>query len=214
MALIDFVATHNLPPALPSGEIVLRAPQISDYEQWRALREGSRAHLTQWEPDWREDDITLSAYKTLVRGYMRAARRGLAAPFFIIRQADNQLVGGLNLINIVHGASRSAMLGYWTGEKFARRGYAFCAVSAALGYAFDILRLNRVEAACQPENIASQALLNKAGFRLEGRARQYLCINGAWRDHLIYALLASDWSGDTQTNFRAHEQEVHANEIV
>ncbi len=194
MALIDFVATHNLPPALPCGEIKLRSPQISDYDQWRTLREGSREHLTQWEPDWREDDVTLPAYKALVRGYMRAARRGLAAPFFIIRRSDNKLVGGLNLINIVQGASRSAVLGYWIGEQYARRGYTFGAVNAVLGYAFDILRLNRIEAACQPENLPSQALLKKAGFCLEGRARQYLCINGTWRDHLIFALLASDWA--------------------
>ena len=64
----------------------------------------------------------------------------------------------------------------------------------ATQFAFRRLALHRIEAACVPENIASQKLLERAGFRSEGQARSYLKINGAWRDHLLYGLLREDVS--------------------
>ena len=65
-------------------------------------------------------------------------------------------------------------------------------VQALVPAAYDLLRLHRIEAACIPTNIASVKLLEKTGFRREGYARQYLCINGIWQDHLLYAQLRSD----------------------
>ena len=66
------------------------------------------------------------------------------------------------------------------------------AVRALIPFAFDTLRLHRVEAACIPTNAASVRLLEKTGFQREGYAREYLCINGVWQDHLLYARLRSD----------------------
>jgi ribosomal-protein-alanine N-acetyltransferase len=63
---------------------------------------------------------------------------------------------------------------------------------ALIPFAFGTLRLHRLEAACIPNNVASVRLLEKTGFRREGFAREYLCINGVWQDHLLYALLRSD----------------------
>jgi ribosomal-protein-alanine N-acetyltransferase len=66
------------------------------------------------------------------------------------------------------------------------------AVRALLPFAFGALRLHRIEAACIPTNTASIRLLEKTGFQREGYARQYLCIDGIWQDHLLYARLAGD----------------------
>jgi ribosomal-protein-alanine N-acetyltransferase len=66
------------------------------------------------------------------------------------------------------------------------------AVRALVPVALDVLRLHRLEAACIPTNLASIRLLEKTGFRREGYARSYLCINGTWQDHLLYARLQSD----------------------
>jgi ribosomal-protein-alanine N-acetyltransferase len=63
------------------------------------------------------------------------------------------------------------------------------ACAAATRYGFSVLRLHRIEAACVPENVASMTLLERNGFHREGIARAYLKIDGAWRDHLLYALL-------------------------
>jgi ribosomal-protein-alanine N-acetyltransferase len=66
------------------------------------------------------------------------------------------------------------------------------AVNAIVPFAFGTLKLHRVEAACIPANLASVRLLEKAGFTREGFARQYLCINGKWQDHLLFARLKDD----------------------
>ena len=66
------------------------------------------------------------------------------------------------------------------------------AVRALVPFAFGSLRLHRVEAACIPSNAASVRLLEQAGFAREGYAREYLCINGLWQDHLLFARLSGD----------------------
>ena len=68
------------------------------------------------------------------------------------------------------------------------------AVRALVPFAFGSLRLHRLEAACIPSNAASIRLLEKAGFVREGYAREYLCINGLWQDHLLFGRLAGDWT--------------------
>ncbi len=65
-----------------------------------------------------------------------------------------------------------------------------------LTFAFQRLKLHRVEAACLPHNGPSRSLLTKSGFREEGYAREYLCIDGRWQDHVLFALLRSDWAGE------------------
>ena len=90
--------------------------------------------------------------------------------------------------------AQAGSLGYWIGEPYARTGYMTAAVRALIPFAFGTLRLHRLEAACIPTNTASIRLLEKTGFPREGYAREYLCINGIWQDHLLYARL-KDFEG-------------------
>ena len=110
----------------------------------------------------------------------------------IFRNADDALVGGLTLANIRRGVAQAGSLGYWMGAPYARQGYMTAAVRALIPFAFGTLRLHRLEAACIPTNAASIRLLEKTGFVREGYAREYLCINGIWQDHLLYARLKDD----------------------
>ena len=75
------------------------------------------------------------------------------------------------------------------GAPHAGKGHMTRAVAAAARFGFSTLRLHRIEAACLPDNVASMTLLERNGFRREGLARAYLRINGAWRDHVLFALL-------------------------
>ncbi|MCY1309967.1 putative ribosomal N-acetyltransferase YdaF [compost metagenome] len=84
------------------------------------------------------------------------------------------------------------MIGYWMGERFAGKGHMAQAVKLAIPYIFSSLQLHRIEAACIPENHRSIRLLEKAGFQREGYLREYLKINGQWRDHLMFSLLSQD----------------------
>ncbi|MGL4242638.1 MAG: GNAT family N-acetyltransferase [Beijerinckiaceae bacterium] len=181
-------------PELSIGEggLFIRPPQMSDYEIWAALRDQSRAFLQPWEPMWPLDDLTRGAFRRRLERYARELDRNEAFPFFVFRATDRVLVGGLNLTNVRRGAASMASLGYWMGEPFAGRGVMTAAVRQVTQLAFARLDIRRIEAACLPENAASIRLLEKTGFRREGLAREYLAINGAWRDHLLYARLAGD----------------------
>jgi ribosomal-protein-alanine N-acetyltransferase len=109
--------------------------------------------------------------------------------FLIFDAGADTLLGGLTLGGIRRGVAQSGTLGYWMGAPHAGKGHMTRAVAAAVRFGFSTLRLHRIEAACLPENTASQTLLERNGFQREGLARGYLRINGAWRDHLLYALV-------------------------
>jgi len=190
MALFRSIgAPEPLPPIIGEG-VLLRTPQMADFPAWAALREASRAFLTPWEPTWPSDDLTRAAFRQRLRRYAEEQRSDQAYPFFIFRKEDNALLGGIVLSGIRRGVAQSGCLGYWIGEPYARRGYMTAALRALIPVAFDMLRLHRLEAACIPTNVASIRLLEKTGFQREGYAREYLCINGMWQDHLLYARLA------------------------
>jgi ribosomal-protein-alanine N-acetyltransferase len=169
--------------------VYLRAPEARDYQEWAALREASRAFLTPWEPTWAQDETSRGSYRYKLRRYAEDTRDDKAHALFVFREEDHALVGGVTLSNIRRGVSQTASLGYWAGKSFAGRGYTTAAVRAIVRYAFEDLDLHRVEAACQPDNIASRRVLEKAGFNQEGRARAYLKINGEWRDHLLFGIV-------------------------
>jgi ribosomal-protein-alanine N-acetyltransferase len=179
-------------PSLVGAGVFLRAPQMGDYADWVALREASRDFLTPWEPTWPADDLTRGSFRRRIKRYSEDQRSDLAYPFFIFRKSDGVLVGGLTLANVRRGCAQAGSLGYWMGAVYAGKGYMTGAVAAVLPFAFGTLRLHRVEAACIPANVASIRLLEKTGFRREGFARQYLCIDGVWQDHLLYARLKDD----------------------
>jgi ribosomal-protein-alanine N-acetyltransferase len=192
MAFFRSVSLSEQLPAIAGDTVVLRQPQMSDYLEWATLREASRDFLTPWEPTWPADDLTRASFRRRIRRYFEDQRGDLAYPFFIFRRNDNVLVGGLTLANVRRGCAQACTLGYWMGRNHARRGYMTAAVRAVIPFAFETLRLHRIEAACIPGNVASIRLLEKTGFQREGFARQYLCIDGLWQDHLLFARLKSD----------------------
>jgi [ribosomal protein S5]-alanine N-acetyltransferase len=187
-----FFRTINFSDPLPSvaGDgVVLRIPQVTDYAEWAALREKSRDFLVPCEPTWPADDLSRSAFRRRVRRYAEDLRTDQGYAFLIVRTSDNTLVGGLTLANIRRGVAQAGSLGYWMGLPYARQGYMTEAVRAVIPFAFATLRLHRLEAACIPTNAGSIRLLEKTGFIREGYARDYLCINGLWQDHLLYGRL-------------------------
>lgn len=169
--------------------VYLRPPELRDYQEWSEVREASRNFLTPWEPTWAQDETSRGSYRYKLRRYTEDARDDRAHALFVFREEDDALVGGVTLSNIRRGVAQAASLGYWAGERYAGKGYITAAVRSVVRHAFEDLDLHRVEAACQPDNMASRRVLEKAGFAQEGVARAYLKINGAWRDHLLFAIV-------------------------
>ncbi len=192
MAFFRTVSLNESMPVISAGGVTLRLPHSGDYHAWATLREQSRAFLTPWEPVWPSDDLTRAAFRRRLRRYLEDQRNDVAYAFLIFRDCDNALVGGLTIANIRRGVAQAGSIGYWIGAPFARQGYMTAALRALIPFAFNTLRLHRLEAACIPSNTASIRLLEKTGFKREGYARGYLCINGQWQDHLLYARLQDD----------------------
>jgi [ribosomal protein S5]-alanine N-acetyltransferase len=187
-----FFRTINFADPLPSvvGEgVILRTPQATDHTEWAALREGSRDFLAPWEPTWPADDLSRSAFRRRIRRYTEDLRSDQSYAFLIFRSGDRRLMGGLTVANVRRGVAQAGSLGYWMGLPYVRHGYMTAAVRAVIPFAFGTLRLHRLEAACIPTNTASIRLLENTGFVREGYAREYLCINGIWQDHLLYGRL-------------------------
>jgi ribosomal-protein-alanine N-acetyltransferase len=112
---------------------------------------------------------------------------------FVVLRESGDLVGVINVSEIVRGPFRSAYLGYYAFAPHAGHRYMTEALTLALSWAFRGLRLHRVEANIQPGNQASRALVRGLGFRREGFSRRYLKVAGRWRDHERWALVAEDW---------------------
>ncbi len=174
------------------GGIVLRHPRWADYDSWAELRSQNADYLMPWEPEWGPEHLTRSMYKSRLSRLKKWVTQDKAYPFHIFRQNSDVLIGSCNITHIERGAAQSAKLGYWIGERFARNGFARAAVSVTSQFCFEKLGLHRVEAAVQPDNMASIKVLEAVGFTYEGEARGLLKINGQWRDHKIYAKLSGD----------------------
>ena len=175
------------PVMLVEDGIVLRPARAADFADWVRVREASRDHLTTWEPDWSPEEVTRKAFIRRIKADERQMRAGRRFAFLIVCENDGTLLGGISLSDIRLGNRRSGSVGYWVAQNAVRKGVATRAMRAILFHAFTTLMLNRVEAACQPGNVASRNLLKSSGFVREGLARNYLRINGAWRDHEIWA---------------------------
>lgn len=173
----------------------LRAPVMSDFQQWSDLRERSRLYLTPWEPIWPSDDLTRSGFRRRLRRYAEDISADRAYPFLVFRESDNALVGGITLANVRRGIVQAGTIGYWVGQQFTGQGIMTTALRVLLPTLFGELGLHRIEAACIPTNLPSVRVLEKSGFTREGMARRYLCINGVWQDHLLFGMLHEDMRG-------------------
>lgn len=181
-----------LSPSLQGEQIYLRSPEINDYDAWATLRAISREHLQPWEPTWAEDSLTRDGFRRRLAWFERLRRQEHGEAYFIYLRRNDGLIGGITLSNIRRGASQCGELGYWIGKPYIGQRHMTDTLKVMTAHCFNVLKLHRLEAACLPENTPSRRLLVQAGFRSEGTLREYLKIDGVWRDHQLYARLASD----------------------
>ncbi len=193
MGFLDHLAAAPI-PSLEGNDIVLRAPRRRDFEAWASLRSASRGFLKPWEPQWGSDELSLEAFRARLRRYEQDAREKTSYTFFVFDRSGQTLYGGTTIGQIRRGVAQNCMLGYWMGEPHAGKGLMRQAVELLKLFAFDMQGLHRIEAACLPTNHRSIGLLNACGFTREGYLRSYLKIAGRWEDHLLFGLLAEEWS--------------------
>ena len=181
------------PAQLSWGPVELHPLSRGDAAEWSRIRVANEAWLAPWEPSAPQSWAlrhTPAAFRAMRRAVGRRARLGTSLPFAV--RVDGRLAGQVTVDNIVRGAMRSGHLGYWIDRSVAHRGMASLAVALVCDHAFGPVGLHRLQADIRPENLPSQRLVERLGFTREGLLRRYLDIDGDWRDHVTFALLADD----------------------
>jgi ribosomal-protein-alanine N-acetyltransferase len=128
-------------------------------------------------------------------GYLARCDGERSVGFVARERSSGRIAGIVNLSEIVRGFFQSAYMGYYGMAGMNGRGLMGEAVNVVVTHAFRELGLHRLEANIQPTNEPSRALVQRLGFRQEGYSPRYLKINGEWRDHERWAVLAEEWRG-------------------
>ncbi|MGO9558667.1 MAG: GNAT family N-acetyltransferase [Acidimicrobiales bacterium] len=166
-------------------EVSLSVPAAADAEEFISAVQASRS----LHHPWVEPPDSAARYAA----YLNHAARDDQAAFLLRHGSCGELVGYVNLNNIVHRSFQSAHLGYAAFASHAGRGLMSAGLSAVLDRVFSEMRLHRVEANIQPTNAPSIKLVRRLGFQKEGFSRAYLLVDGEWRDHERWALLRDQW---------------------
>ncbi|MEZ6015436.1 MAG: GNAT family N-acetyltransferase [Planctomycetota bacterium] len=161
------------------------AERMLDY----ALR--NREHLRRWEPRRGPEFWTLAHWLRQLDAVRDEAARGDGFRTALVPRSEPEgpILGIANLSQIVRGAFQSAMLGYSVDREHEGLGLMREALGGLARFSFEQLGLHRIQANYRPENVRSARVLEALGFQREGLARNYLFIDGAWRDHILTALL-------------------------
>jgi len=179
---------NSWPISITGHDIALRPLRFRDRAQWNQVRVENRDWLTQWEATipltGDESYKELPSFFEMVRILNHEARNARSLSFAIWHQS--QLIGQITLGGVMYGAMRGGHIGYWIDRNFANRGFTTQAVEILTQYAFQELKLHRLEINLRPENVASRRVAEKAGYIFEGERPRYLHINGQWRDHITF----------------------------
>ncbi len=176
--------------------VMLRPLAANDFRSWSDVRQQNADWLTVWEPSrpaFQPDPVTdRNAFAARCQQRDRDRTNGSAYQFGLF--LDQQVVGEVNLNNVIRGAMQSATIGYWIDQRQAGHAYVAEAVVVVMQFAFEQLALHRVEICIVPRNHRSRRIMEKLAIRDEGTAARYLEINGTWEDHVRYGITAEEWT--------------------
>jgi ribosomal-protein-alanine N-acetyltransferase len=186
----------NRSTTLQGRRIRLRPLEPSDFRAWSEVRQTNHRWLTIWEPlrtpsqpDPTRDRAAFAS-RCMQRERDRAA--GTAYQFGVFLGED--VIGEVNLNNVIRGALQSGTIGYWIDQRRAGNSYIAEAVVVVMRHAFEQLGLHRLEICIVPRNAKSRRVMEKLHVREEGVAVRYLEINGTWEDHVRYGFTAEEWA--------------------
>lgn len=169
--------------SLPSGRVILRPLSSGDRAEFLALVAASAGLHRPW--------MSLPASPQEFQAYLTRYERPTEEALLICVRDTGAIAGLVNINSIIRGRFQSASLAYAAFAPTAGQGYMTEGLELLLRYAFEQLRLHRLEAQIQPGNHASVKLVQRLGFRNEGCSPDLLFIDGAWRDHERWAITSS-----------------------
>ena len=176
--------------------VMLRPITAQDFEAWSEVRRRNGDWLLVWEPRMSiaSPDPAESRDAFVSRCSARDRERAAGTNYSFGLFVNGVCVGEVNLNNVLRGAVQCATVGYWIDKSRAGNGYVAEAVVALARFAFDELRLHRLEVCIIPRNTNSRRVMQKLNFREEGTAERFLEINGVWEDHVRYGFTVEEWA--------------------
>lgn len=169
-------------------KIYLRYPSIADFAEFTELNKASIGfHKGLANPPKDKESF---------EDFIARSEQTANESFVICSIETDEIAGSIGLSQIFRGGFQNAYLGYYLGEKFAGKGLATEAIALIVKFAFEDLKLHRIEANIQPHNLASIAVVKKNGFSKEGFSPKYLHIDGIWCDHERWAIINEKWSSE------------------
>jgi [ribosomal protein S5]-alanine N-acetyltransferase len=157
------------------NRVYIRRVSKNDEQEFVRLMQRSQALHDPW--------ISPPTTSVLFKYYLQRVNKDDHEGFVLCRETDKRIVGAININHIVRGSFLSGSLGYYIGVDFQGQGYMQEGLKLLIEYAFNTMGLHRLEANIQPENLRSQRLVQRCGFIKEGFSKDFLFINGTWRDH-------------------------------
>lgn len=159
-------------------------------EYWRVNQE----HLMPYGPKWQDDFLTEAFWKAQIDRHLKEYRDDISARMFLFEKGSARVVGNVSYAGILRSAAQFCYLGYGLAADRQKLGYMTEILPHAVRFAFERLGIHRIMANYMPTNERSGKLLKRLGFTVEGYARDYLCLNGKWEDHILTSLTNTNWS--------------------
>jgi [ribosomal protein S5]-alanine N-acetyltransferase len=179
---------------IETERLIIRVADVAEAPEIVRYYRDNHEHLQPFSPTFGGEHLDEAAWREqVVERQLEFARHQSFRAFIFLRDAPRRIVGNINLTQVVRGAFQSCVLGYNLDEGAQGRGYMTEAVRATVAFAFTQWKLHRVAAGYMPGNTRSAAVLERCGFRIEGRAPAYLHINGRWEEHVLTAVINPDW---------------------
>jgi ribosomal-protein-alanine N-acetyltransferase len=187
---------------LTGRRVTLRPLVAADFSAWQEVRRRNNDWLIPWEPARNPNlpDVVESGEAFAMRCSARERERQLGTGFgfglFVTDEPGRpptRFCGEINLSSVQRGPFQSAYVGYWIDKDQAGRGLMPEAVVLLARFAFEQVHLHRIQISIIPRNNRSRRVVEKLKLRDEGVAQRYLEINGAWEDHIRYAVTVEEW---------------------
>lgn len=209
--LEEFDPVEPLPNRVESARLLLRQVRLLDAREIAELHTDAYAkHLGPWSPQPMPHENMAEAIADFENFTLLALERweeDLDYRFAVVLkhaapsgstsrgegESKNSIIGLIGITNIIRGVSRAGFLGYWTGAEHINKGYATEATVLAMQFAFESLRLHRVNLWIAEDNAPSLRIVEKLGLRYEGTVIKALFLGGEWKDTKSYGIVVDEW---------------------
>lgn len=179
---------------LQTNRLCIRPLFLSDYDIWHQAWSALDAPKSPWDLQIQAtQELAPEAFATYVQSTHKLLRLGSNYFLGIFNASQDQFLGTISLMDLSRGRFQNAYLGYGILHTHWRKGYASEACERVLDFAFNTLKLHRIEAGIEPENLPSNALARKLGLRLEGLSVRRLFVRDQWRDMNLYVLTLEEY---------------------